>query len=66
MVKNEKKSYFHRTKDGYNESWKTQSGYLFSQNHATIKKNVTSIKGVSLDEKADLDVSKIYVPPRSV
>jgi hypothetical protein len=52
--------------NGYNESWKTQSGYLFSQNHATIKKNVTSIKGASLDEKAGFDVSKIYVPPHFV
>jgi len=29
-VKNEKKSYFYKMVDGYNESRKTQSGYLFS------------------------------------
>ena len=30
MVKNEKKSYFHEATNEYNESWKMQSGYLFS------------------------------------
>jgi len=29
-VKNGKKSYLHKMMDGYNESRKTQSGYLFS------------------------------------
>ena len=28
-VKNEKKSYLYKMTNGYNESWKTQSGYLF-------------------------------------
>ena len=30
MVKNGKKSYLYKMTNGYNESWKTQSGYLFS------------------------------------
>ena len=30
MIKNEKKSYLYKMTNGYNESWKTQSGYLFS------------------------------------
>lgn len=29
-VKNGKKSHFYEMTNGYNESWKTQSGYLFS------------------------------------
>jgi hypothetical protein len=29
-VKDGKKSYFYEMTNGYNESWKTQSGYLFS------------------------------------